>query len=933
MVSIYPQMRGDFYFRQLNAQEWERQLDIVINQNNGQYLGFKEKEGFVYLSLVGKITQFVKGLLGFTDEGNHERVNAEWLKLLYVGESRGLLTEEKLTCLHGRLYSFQHKTDPTIRQLFQEIVNNRASASLYNLEHMRTILINYHTQHAHQLAPSFWHRAFHKPSLDPHQHVHFGDISLHLAQQALAETPSDPHKAFQFLLEAHHLKNTNPNFQNKLAVQLKSFLDEFPSHPAVCNHESAIQQVWLTLAETAYINNRQADAHSYLSNVLNDQSSEAIKRQAARIYLDYQDYARLEPFLPMLQQVSNEGASFYTKLGKAYWHFHRYQEGVNAYEKALALMPQTRDAQSEKAALHAEIGNAYLDRREGLNPANHVTCAITHLLQAHLLRPANLAYQQQLYRAYMQYWKEAPDSFAVLYAQDWLSILPSWQQFTPLDKQADMRAQIQDVLIKCTEQEFSVHHNSEARVYLRKGLQLFGDQPEYIVRLLDVCLKYKDYTIIETEADKWTQEYSLHPLIQARLGSFYWDRNRGKAIEHYEAAIRAFRHTHARSANLEEKSICETHMAELQAKIGNHQLQIEPGMFTSVPYEEAISRLEEAARLNPSLYAAQLSQAYLAAAANEKQKNFIFRDDNKILLYYAKAFQTFPQNEPYLAELMGVYLDRKRMDEAVSLFQNIQAQPWARHFMLPPERFYALAKALANVAPILSLNCYKKAFQLKPETSSYKRDFYQFTNQMAETQLDKLNAKADSEEKIRSLIILSKMLKARFEAGFERISDLEAIYRGTLAKLYRQLAEIHIRRFLIPAHANEGQHKRNFAADIQNAIAYYDEALKYTPENAELHFDKALVLDFDLRLEKDKDTQENGALDEYRLAVCYNKKNPFYRKALAFTYGVLYDTNKMEEHQDKIKASQSFEADFRLWYKEYFYQVKTQSINAHTYSS
>jgi tetratricopeptide (TPR) repeat protein len=161
---------------------------------------------------------------------------------------------------------------------------------------------------------------------------------------------------------------------------------------------------------------------------------------------------------------------------------------------------------------------------------------------------------------------------------------------------------------------------------------------------------------------------------------------------------------------------------------------------------------------------------------------------------------------------------------------------------------------------------------------------------------------------------------------------LEKLYQDMLVKLYSYLAECYLQLCLLPEPAKEmfkddvKKHKAEHAKEIQQALSYYDKALSFQPDNAALHFDKGVVLEWIIEFEK--------AQEEYKLAVQYQPRNPFYHKLLAPLYMVIsFDQEKKEQHEELVKkyASSTFSQDYETWSYEFMSQ-KRKPIDPHSYT-
>ncbi|CUI17850.1 Conserved hypothetical protein [Candidatus Protochlamydia naegleriophila] len=928
---VYVQSRPDF-FRPLQKDEYEQQVARLLTLPAQACIGFSEKEGFIHLSLVDKVIEIVKGLLGFEDKGHSKRVDAEWLKFLYYSEAHGFLTETHLDSLRNR-FSFGDQTaSPAIRRAFEEMARTRHGNNQDRLSRLRVILIDFHAQQAHYLQPNLWKRLLQKPDLDTRQLIHFGDTSLVLAQQALLLPQPNVQLALKHLLEAQKVKNLNPEFQRTLALQFKQLVETHRNDNAISGYRIAIQQAWIEFARVAYANNRQIEAHEYAAYVLESNPSEEIQNLLGGLFLSVSDFGKLEPFLPALQQAYAQHANLQVKIGKAYWHYQRFAEGVVAYQTAIRVLEQQdlsilteADASSLQADLHTEIGKAYVQRLEGLNNNDSPSKAISHLSQANQLKRDQASVQSFLLDAYHQQWQAHPETFTARYREEWLQTL----QTSSPELIHEKRESIIGMLLACSEQAFARHDNHIANEYLETGSELLEDS-SFVLQTLELTLKYNDFEAVNDLIEIWEETHYSNPFIQERIGDVYSIINRNQAISFYQKAIDLFEGKLQRINDVQEEANCKNYLAGLQAKIGRIQLETIPGFFTQVPYDNAITRLETAVSFNASGHTQTLFETYLAAARAEQEKSFLSYDRAKAANYYARAFRLTQQNGPYLNELMALYLShRSDYVQAAVLFSDIQKLPWANEFQLSDVQLHQLAhQFIASNQDEMALVCLEKAHTKQP-LDVYKRDLYQLIHKQAKELQEKAAISPTSAEKIQLLRTAINMLKKQFDDGFTQIETLETNYRKALSSAFRQMAHAFMEMFaldepekILSRKSLLKPHLGKFQEEIKNAINSYTSALQYTPEDPSLYFERGMIYDLTLDLDE--------ALQDYRCAVQYNRHNPFYRKRLAFIYGVLAKTDKMEEHNKKVKAPTAFDHTYQCWFDDYFVKNKSQQINPHT---
>ncbi len=928
---IYPEICGDYYSKNWDAEEYESQFEILLDETS--YSAAKE-EGFVRLSSIEKVQQFFKGCVGLTDYSQTERIQAAALKFLYFGEAHGFLDTNQLNRLQRKINLNLGPQDPAFNQIFREIQDyrHRNIPLSEHLNHLRVIVLDYHKRHASSLRPCLWSRLHTYPFINSSQLILFGETPLQLSQQALAQKKPSPSLALHYLQNAFALKNSSPEFQEKIVIQLKWLENVYKQHPDLMGREHHIQKLWIGLAQTAFEHGRRKEAIDYLARALKVAPLlEVGKEEIGTLYLMHQEYALALPFLPALKEIYAHDPQMLTKIGHAYWHEKRFAEAISLYQTTINAYKEakhhlTPDDQKQIAFLHDTVGAAYLTGLMGQNQDN-LAKAIQNFTAA-VMSASTKDYQKHLFHAYFQQWTISPRTFATTYGSDFLNIL----NILDSDLKKECKDTITTILLDSSEQFFLVHNNQKAHTCLKKMLSLFEDQVDLRIKAVDLAIRFNDWKPLEAKFADWEKENYANPYLREKIGDAFWNEHKDKALKVYQEALRLFSQRLAICPE-EEKTHCQAHIADLQAKIGQEQLNIQPGFFKGVPFEQAIERLGEAAALKAE-YSPLLFKANLEAAKNESQRSFLLRDSNKIMGYYQQAFQASHENGSYLTELMQLYMGAKRLKEAIALFVDIQGQTWAQEFILPPEGFSKLAQILLDNKELkLALVCLKKAHQLMPENGKYKQEYFQQSLNLAKQEFDQARKEEKGSLRVNRLKEIAASLITCWEEGFQKAEKLKPVFQEMLAKIFHARAGSYLPQCLLPQPKSgyEGRndeisaHKIQQSKWIQFTLQLYEKGLSYHPEAAYLHFDKGLLLDWLADLPE--------ALEAYKLAVKYNPRNPFYHKRLALTYGAYYDERKCEEHNRiaSKNAPQQFAEDYPLWYDEHMCKVKTREINPHTY--
>lgn len=937
---IYAESRGDFYSRTWSEFEFDAQVEVLTDPET--YVGVTE-EGFVRLSLIQKIMQFIKGVFGGTDCSTEERIQAAWLKFIYYGEAHGLLKEEHRNSLRGRINATYAGSSPS-KSFLQEIDNfyyygNNSESKSDFLERLRGKVTDYHQSQAASLRPGFWSRLTTPPSLDPTTLFDFGDAPLQLMQKALDQDEPDPQLALSYLRKAFDLKNDEASFQEKLADELKKLED---GYPAELNAQGRIiQELWIELAQNTFDRQDSIRATGYLDRALNADSANAKGRlQIGKLYLIHQHYELASPFLPELQKAFAQDPQILAEIGHAYWEQEEYPKAVSSYEAALTGYPKNvwkySSIHEERALLNHRIGKAHLD---GLltNDSGNNDKAKKFFLAAVANDPTVTDYQEDLCEAYEEEWLDHPDKINTTSLDDLLHCLES---FDPAVLK-EWAPAISEQIMRYSEHFFKAHQNQQAHAYLEEALRLFPDQIDLKIKAVDLATRYHDPIPLHTKFDAWTHANYANPYLKMKMGDAYLSTDKTKALDAYEEALDLFAKREASSSNDQEKSNCQKCMAEIQAKVAQEHLQRPPGFFQGVDYEQALQRLEKAARLNPT-HGAQLFDAYLAAAQAEKQRTALLRDTNKIIDYYRRAFESLYKKGEYLIDLLKLCLDSKRHDDAVSLYYEIQKQTWSGEFALPADLYNRLAHKLLERKDYQAAHaCAKQAHLKEPENKQFKKDYFQLAYNFADEDYKKLlrESSLQNDEFLEKLQELADSLRECWDKGFEGNKTSKKECQALLLRIYRSLAQAYLQQTLIDQSSDiylvkgeVAKHREKNKKVIQQALHCLNEGLAVDPENAESHFDRGLVLEYWL-------IDYDEAFNAYESAVKYQERNPYYHYLLGQMYAVhKYNTEKKDKHfklaTDIAEESgyERFLEERKIFNKEMLYQQKSKVIDPHSYT-
>lgn len=925
---IYPTMREDYNIKCWNAKEYADNMNFLLSETH--FLGVEEGE-FVPLTVLGKIWQVIKGCLGFTDTTQTERVQAAWMKFLYYGEAQGFIDNHSIDRLRTRIEHMPQPLDPLFKNLFEEIeIHHTLRTPLSShLDHMRQILSNYHQRHANALRPGFWSRWLTPPALDPTKLPFFGDIPLLFAEKALDGENPQPLQALDYLKQAVALKNSRPAFQRKIAQQLQRIGNEDVSRQ--------VQNLFIDLAETAFENGLTQEANAHLDHMLSLAVLGQINRvRVGKLYLTHQQDQRVLSYLDVLKTSEAHDPDVQFQIARVYWQEKQYPEAAACYESALQLYKQKLPANTAKekndfyqkqiASIHDRIGQAYFENLlPNLLEPDRLKHALASFAAAVKATPTHIDYQKHLLEAYQQQYEIDAPHFLATYGIDWLYFLSDCE--SSIIEQH--RAKIMKMLFDCAEHFFQTQDNTKAHLCLKKVLKLSDNHIECLLEAIGLSVQHQDWEPLEPSFAAWEKEHYANPYLKMRLGDAYWVKHHAKALKKYQEALDLFTKRLAVCPD-DERQACQDHIAQIRAKMGNDQLQVQPGFFRGVPYDAALQHLQEAYKID-NKHAPQLFDAYLAAAKNESQRYFFRRNSHTIMDYYQQAFNTLPQNGEYLQDLMKLYMDYSKYAEALALYQEIQKQPWAQEFNLAADFYHRVGKDACSKKNFpVALDLLRKAYDLQPDNATYKRDYFQQTLEWAKKQYEDLQK--DSKED--ALLEISKALKACEQLTFQKVENLKAPYEELIGKIYALLAQHVVKSCWMPQSKSAygpnksaaiQAHNKQHEADYQRALGYYDEALHYQPKSAALYFDKAVLLDWIVEFKE--------AQVAYQTAVEYSPRNPFYHKFLAMIYGANYNTPKQDAHHEIAKkyAAANFDKDYRIWLDEHMSKVKTKEINPHTY--
>lgn len=747
------------------------------------------------------------------------------------------------------------------------------------------------------------------------------DSSVLKPQEELFDAYKQEWQASQANFFALHEKNWLP------------FLDKLPEG-FIKKEQQQIMDILIECAKLHFQAHQNQNGHAYLKKALSlFEENAGLKIKVLDLAIQYHDLA--------LQ----------IEMGHAYWKGNNLEQAIKAYTAALkvyATSPGKNANHNEMADIYYRAGHVHLKK---LIPTGNLTNAVSYLSEAFRINPYVSKHQEELYDAYVQEWQASHGTFFAAYEKNWMPFLKKAQgSFIKKHEK-----QILEIVIECAQLHFQAHQNQNGHATLNKAIFLFEENADLKIKALEMAIQHGDCSPYQDQWPAWEKEHSAHPYLKEKIGDALWLTNKKAALVVYQESLTLFTQKLTACQDDQMKADYKKHMAYIQSRIGQNLLQKQPSFFKGVEYDKAIESLEKAVALDPETHASQLFDAYMSAVEAEKKKSWALRDTNKIMAHYLKAFQAFPKKGDYLIELLDLYFNHQRFDDATALYHEIQKQPWASYLDLSAALCTNLGKSLSKKKDdLFALKCFKSAYKLEPANQKYKHNYFQSALNYSQSEYQKLlKGQPDMEEGefIECLGDILQNLEICQEAGFEKVEKLKESFKEQLAMISKALAESYVKSSLLPKPTKQmgiKEMKKHIAVhkkDLVQALNYYDQALEYQPSNAALHFDKAALLDWmceqldisDWESEKLVwKTEHEKIISELELAIKYQPLNPFYHKLLARLYFVVsYHESSAEQYElaiDCASASPEFNEDYQTWTDEFLSRLKTKQIDPHAYT-
>lgn len=920
---IYPEVKGDYYPKSFSQAEFNQQCAIF--QDPQAFVAYTEEGNFVALTLLERIAQIIKGLLGFSDHGNKARVQAAFLRFLYYGEAHGFLTNTQIHHLKQRIqYPSLADQDPLIKEIVKQLKTfheGDENSKSHHLGKLREIVMDFHSKSYSALMPGFWIRLLKPASLPAKGTGHFGETPLKLFKKAIASDEKEGQNAFDFLKIAFEVKNDSVEFQQRLGKQLEKLEKHSTSHSQ--NRQLEFQMMWFELAQNAYANNLPSKGKEYLSHLTRgaDLNSE-MRLRIGKLYLLNKEFHLAEPFLEELKNQCGDHCEILKEVGHAYWELKQFPKAIEVYEKCVIAYKNQyyhlAPHEKQLALIHFRIGSFYLEKEEEIDLSN-VEKAYFSLNLARFLNPSSLDAQLGCCRAFIQLKKLDLKKFADTYHQPFTAFLSQ----SSLEKLGGLSSQISDILLEMGAHFFEMHQSTNAHLYLSLICLIFKDHIDRKIAALDLAIQYHDWKPLEKHFKEWNSRHPTHPFLKMKIGDAYWQTSKEVAIPYYKEALVLFNKMYEKS----DKPAYLNIIADLHAKIGEEHLHAK-GKF-----DEAFKNLEAAASLNPEKHGPSFFASCLAAAEKEKKLNWLQRDENKMIEFYLRAYKSYPQNGPYLGDCISLLIEKKRVNEAVQLYVDIQKHPWANQLSMSPSVLNNLGQILIEKGLLdIALVCCKQAYASKSKKSD-KKDYFQTALSLADQTLNQSNEGSLSEDQLHNINLALKRLEECWKEGFENVESLKKPMQEKFVLFYQLLAKQQMKAFLMPKPHSQytyeelKKYRKEFKKEIFETLRHYGCGLEYRPESAELRFDKGALLEWLGLYEK--------ALAEYELAAHHEPSNSFYHKCAESMLVALGKSDGDEcLHAKAIakNAPENLMADFLIWSRELMLKSKSKVINPHSYT-
>ncbi|MBA3722640.1 MAG: hypothetical protein H0W88_09595 [Parachlamydiaceae bacterium] len=559
---LYPESCPDVYPKNWTQSQFQAQLDSILYNPNEQQLSVKNHE-FSYLSLIERIIQVISGLLGFGNQGDSVKVTSELLKLLYTGATHGHLKESTIKRLQGAQYNLKsplsHRSVVAVVNDIWNLHNAKTTqAANDSLKKMRTVLEDYHKIHAKVLQPHFWFRFFENPSINPKNLINFGDAPLELAKRACEK--ENYAQAFNFLLQAHSLKNKAPYFQEKFWNQFKAFLEKNFSIQTIKNRSNEIQNTIYELATTAFQNNNPSLAEeqlNFLLSLIKDKASlKEIRLRMGEIYINFSQIRLVEPFLQILKQHYTQNIEMLTKIADAYWSLQRIPDAILVLDDICKLYEiefHTYQIGNKIVDIKVKIGTAYLNNQVNAvdqpgELSDNYENAIKYLSEAFVLNEKNKEIQQKLSQAFIQQFNQTPKDFEKRFGKTFVTFLDKCDASILNEN----KTEIQKMAFLCAEVALTNNKPIPAKKYVERVLNTFDNDPEFVSIVIDLFLKYQASKQLYPFMKGWLNHFNNNFIIFEKIGNIF------SANKEDEASFE----THEKALTYYEKQLLDTSISD-----------------------------------------------------------------------------------------------------------------------------------------------------------------------------------------------------------------------------------------------------------------------------------------------------------------------------------------------------------------------------------
>lgn len=691
------------------------------------------------------------------------------------------------------------------------------------------------------------------------------------AQQNPKKTPSQRLEKMRGVLLDYHKK-----FQDKLQPSfircLFSHVVSFPMVPK--NEVQYFGETYLQLASRAMLSNEHK---------LTSPCNEAIS-------YEYYISSILQNFQAALD-LKNPNQDFQNKLGDLYLKFWK-----NEHKGSKLSAFNQINAQN----IFIQLGKLAIDKLD-------YPRAKTYALQLLDLSPGHHSAKELLVATAYKAFNNNDYQIAFQYALIGLDYFPGNLQF-------------KDILDTLAFAAYAKEDYANAKIFATAQLQRFPNDQK-AERYLGVSyLKMGEIKEAQPYLKTVASANSSDPDMLKLVGSAYAKlKDQKNALLYHEKAVELY-----------EKAGTQEFLnqgAELSFQLGDkfHSKKF-LGYFSQPDYKSAIKYYEKAYKLAPKNphFKRRLLDMYIEAGGAASPLGKLWQvltfslSEHQTIEYYKKAKELAPQERgPHVNALIKEYESKEQYQEAVSYYEMMHSLWPEDKFVIEPLTYVSLGDHFYSKDKLKAIECYKKAHALVPENQQFLNTLVVFIQVYVIT--DPIKPQYQEELLTEAWTLI--------QSGDEKLKNQ---IKKSLLEVRMKLAKTHEDMCMFGSLCTPDEidaHKKKVNEKIvPEAIKWYDKALELNPEDPLLHFQKAEILDFFVDIKK--------GLEEYRLAVKHDPKNPYYRFRLAEVYNHLGHSAKFEKHKEKALTfgQKGLGLNYLHWYDERFCYDKIYKVDPHKLS-